>query len=266
MPEGNDVRTPSSTPDNAAPSETPVFEEKSHAQAPKQLNSKPQKPAAHVNIAKLNNLAVDAAREKDWQKATDLLKQALNVAPETATSYENLQAVYRYQTSLAYQTALSLKQKKTNAPTLKRIAPITDSLTSELRKKESKQASAQRKKRSPLSESKQNAVTAALNNWALAWSNQDIDEYITAYVINYTPTGFTRHSRWKQQREKRIKKASDISVEVKDISLEALSKQLVLARFKQRYASQQFNDTTNKQILLRYDGNTWKIAHEEVVN
>ncbi|MGQ2981213.1 MAG: TolC family outer membrane protein, partial [Polaromonas sp.] len=62
-------------------------------------------------------------------------------------------------------------------------------------------------------------VRQALQNWRAAWASRDVDAYLQFYAPNFVPpTGGDRDS-WKERRKTALSRASDITVEIADLTV-----------------------------------------------
>ncbi len=112
-----------------------------------------------------------------------------------------------------------------------------------------------------VSSSSTGAFTAAVQTWADAWSNQDVDGYINSYVPNYSPDGLS-NSAWQAQRNQRLTKPTYIKVTLANLSATQLNANTAIVTFNQRYESNTYQDMTNKEITLVRIQNSWKISSE----
>ena len=107
------------------------------------------------------------------------------------------------------------------------------------------------------------AIQAAVN-WAAAWSAQDINGYINAYVDGFRPSSGLSNSGWKKQRRQRLAKPSYIEVTLDNIHSSVLDANTIAVSFNQRYRSNTYKDRTNKQLVMVRTGDTWKISKEQI--
>ena len=104
-------------------------------------------------------------------------------------------------------------------------------------------------------------VVKSINDWARAWSNQEVDEYLAFYDKDFeTPSGQNR-KRWEAERRKRIEGKSRIEVKVDGVAVSFEGGKAV-ARFKQTYTSDRLTNVTSKTLVLIKAGNKWQILEE----
>lgn len=107
------------------------------------------------------------------------------------------------------------------------------------------------------------AIQAAVN-WAAAWSAQDINGYLNAYVDGFRPSSGLSNSGWKKQRHQRLTKPSYIEVTLDNIHSSVIDANTIAVSFNQRYRSNTYKDRTNKQLVMVRTGDTWKISKEQI--
>lgn len=105
-------------------------------------------------------------------------------------------------------------------------------------------------------------VNTHLKEWAKAWSAQDVDNYLRAYVAGYKPNNATSHKQWVEQRRSRLTRPSFIKVELNDIEVTMLSDNRAEATFRQSYRSDRYRDVERKRVNLMRRSSGWKIVAE----
>ena len=113
-------------------------------------------------------------------------------------------------------------------------------------------------------ESTQNndAVNKALLSWAGAWSERDADQYIRAYRNEYAPAG-KQHPDWVAERRQNFGRKKYIKISLSKIRLEQ-DKDRYRARFTQRYESNSYRDTVEKELIFALQNDQWKIVKEAI--
>ncbi|MBK8324587.1 MAG: tetratricopeptide repeat protein [Betaproteobacteria bacterium] len=107
------------------------------------------------------------------------------------------------------------------------------------------------------------AVTAALESWAKAWSAKDVKGYLAAYAPDFeTPAGEARPA-WEKQREERIERPKSIEVALTIKSVKVSGGEAV-AVVRQAYRSDALKSTTTKTMKLVKSGDRWLIKQERV--
>lgn len=107
------------------------------------------------------------------------------------------------------------------------------------------------------------AINQAVQDWAKAWSDQDMARYFAAYANNFTPANRASRAQWESDRRIRIVSKKSISVEVREIQI-SFNGDTASARFQQLYTSDNLKNTSRKTLELVRQGNRWLIARESV--
>jgi len=101
-----------------------------------------------------------------------------------------------------------------------------------------------------------------LKRWALAWSNQDVDDYLTFYGEQFIPPAGKKRAAWETERRIRLLKPKEITVSLGNFQLTALDNNRVQVETVQNYQSDIFTDRTKKIFDLLHTENGWKILRE----
>ncbi|WP_127478214.1 tetratricopeptide repeat protein [Sulfurivermis fontis] len=105
------------------------------------------------------------------------------------------------------------------------------------------------------------AVVTALEGWARAWSQQNVDAYLAYYDAAYAPEGMSRHA-WEEERRSRLSRPAWIKVELEDVQVAAPAPATVVVDLRQRYASPGYKDITLKRMTLALRDGNWMITSE----
>jgi tetratricopeptide (TPR) repeat protein len=234
-----------------------------------------------------NNLAVLYADQGQFDKARKALETAIKTHPSYATAHENLGDIYARMASEAYDKALQLDNGNTRAQG--KLSLIKDLFgtgnKTTIAAKEPKVAnpirSADTKKAEPTpiaaatpeklatetskNESGKNADDAlmqAVNNWAQAWSDKNLDKYFASYSDNFKPAKGESRKAWEKQRRDRINKPSRISVELSNVNIDLEDSNSAKVRFKQTYRADGSPIRTSKTLKMEKVGDNWLITQE----
>jgi len=225
-----------------------------------------------------NNLAVLYADQGQFDKARKALETAIKTHPSYATAHENLGDIYARMASEAYGKALQLDTA--NARAQGKLSLIKDlfgtgNKTTIAANVPVKNASAIPVAYTPPAEAKKanattpananEAITAAVNKWAHAWSNKNLDQYLASYGASFKPAKGLSRQVWEQQRKERITKPAKISVEVSGLKIES-DDSTAKAKFKQSYRADGTPIRTSKTLLMKRDGDNWYIVEEIASN
>ena len=218
-----------------------------------------------------NNLAVLYASQSKYDSAKNALEMAIRTHPSYATAHENLGDIYAKMASIAYDKALALDNKNATAQT--KLALIQDLIQGQPRKSVTKPVVAALKpaakpaaaepapvKPAPAPAAANNNVEAAVNNWAQAWSNRDVNAYLAAYASDFTSSGMTR-SAWEAQRRDRITAPKTIDVQISGLKIDQQG-DTASATFRQAYRSDLLRSTVTKTLKLALQNGQWRIISE----
>jgi len=245
-----------------------------------------------------NNLAVLYASQGQYEKARSALEMAIRTHPSYATAHENLGDIYAKMASQAYDKALQLDKGNTAAQT--KLNLIKDLFSSSPRapkagaagkvetttkaaavtpapKVPEKIAQAPAKTAVPAAKpapSREPAKAAparnpdevlkAVNEWAKAWSGNDVDGYLARYATDFqTPKGESRGD-WESQRKTRIAKPRKIQVDIESPKVVFKENNRVTVTFRQNYRSDALKVTSTKTLVMVKAGDKWLIQQEKV--
>ena len=108
------------------------------------------------------------------------------------------------------------------------------------------------------------AVTRTLEAWALAWSSKDVKAYLSHYESDYSPDSATSHQDWAASRAVRVGKPGEIDVGIGEVRVALDGEGRAVARFHQRYRSDNLKSNTYKTMVLKRLGNRWLIVEERL--
>ena len=106
------------------------------------------------------------------------------------------------------------------------------------------------------------AVEAALNQWANAWSEQDVDLYLASYSKEFIPPKNKRRSVWEKERRQRLLRPKYIKITLSDVKINLHGNEYAEVRFSQRYQSDTYGDKVRKEVLMRKVDEKWLITQE----
>jgi len=228
----------------------------------------PELPEPH------NNLAVLYAARGDYEKARDELEMAIRTHPSYATAHENLGDIYAKMASQAYDKALQFDKTNTTAQTklalIKELFSVTQPAAQPLSSAAGKPtlAAAPAPAAAPAAKPKPadpaDAVVTTVNNWARAWSQNDVNGYLSFYASTFeTPSGQSRKA-WEAERKMRVAKARNIEVKVGELQVRFTDTNRVVVTFHQDYRSSSLQSSVTKTLVMSRDGDRWLIQQERV--
>ena len=110
----------------------------------------------------------------------------------------------------------------------------------------------------PLDEAK-----ATVEAWARAWSERDVATYLGYYGEGFAPENDASRADWEKSRRQMIERRRKIAVTVRDLRVEQLSDDRVVARYTQDYVADTYRESgTPKRLVLVREGAGWRIVAE----
>ena len=252
-----------------------------------------------------NNLAMIYLERGDYDRASQMLIEAINSHPSYATAYDNLSRIYKGIASEAYRRAVSESSEPakyrhdielTPLARLESLSPgdITDFIAVGLGKQAPAIILRYWAPRSPgltdtgifwvrpaPSESVRATGSATpdaieianrgtllierVKRWARAWSDKDFDAYTGYYAPDYRADQATRE-QWIAQRRSRILRPGDIRVAVDAFEIRSRSENRAIIDFRQSFDSPTYSDRVVKRLVLNRIGGQWKITEERVLS
>lgn len=113
----------------------------------------------------------------------------------------------------------------------------------------------------PAADSEKN-IRDAVNGWALAWSSQNVEKYLSSYAESFkTPNGESR-KQWEATRRDRLTRPGAIKVDISNLRVIMDSSDQARAVFKQTYRAGSTVMRTSKTLVFRNAGGKWLIEQE----
>ena len=110
----------------------------------------------------------------------------------------------------------------------------------------------------------QGAILGLVQNWAAAWSSQDVEKFVNFYTSDYSSSGKTR-KQWLQDRELKISNKQFISVKLDQFELVEENGE-VKVTFRQNYQSDVVSSISVKQLTFQLSQGQWKIVSERILS
>ncbi|MEO7727635.1 MAG: tetratricopeptide repeat protein [Burkholderiales bacterium] len=244
-----------------------------------------------------NNLAVLYASQGHYDKALTALELSIRTHPSYATAHENLGDIYAKMASQAYDKALQLDKSNTGAQTkldmLKELfssgargtgKPGVSKMTPNVVAAVSKPApmaaapapvataaaliapapAARVEPAKPAAASNDGDVLKTVNNWAKAWSDNDVNGYLGFYATDFQTPGGEPRADWAAARKARITKPKKIDVRVEAPKVKFTDSNRASVTFRQSYRSANLKVASTKTLVLVMTGNRWLIQQERV--
>lgn len=210
-----------------------------------------------------NNLAMIFLAQGDYDRASQLLVDALNTSPSYATAYDNLSQIYKGIASEAYRRAVSESDEPAKYTHKIELTALTNLEAAD---------------QEPIVEEVPNDQKTLINfanqetllieqvkGWATAWGGKDFAAYTDFYAPEYRAS-FESRDQWVEYRRKRIARPGTIKVEVSDIQIKWRSENRAIIDFKQAYDSTRYSDRVVKRLGFSRVGSQWKITEEQVLS
>jgi tetratricopeptide (TPR) repeat protein len=107
-------------------------------------------------------------------------------------------------------------------------------------------------------------VIKAVNEWARAWSGNDVEGYLATYASDFeTPKGEPR-AKWESERKSRVAKPRKIQVSIESPKVVFTENNRVRVTFRQNYRSDALNSSSTKTLVMVKAGDKWLIQQERV--
>jgi Flp pilus assembly protein TadD len=235
-----------------------------------------------------NNLAVLHADAGQYDKAKKALETAIKTHPSYATAHENLGDIYARMASEAYDKALQLDGGNARAQSKlslikdlfgtgnkTTIAAKADAKSGKNGTTDTKPIRPADKKPEPVkaaepvantSATDEQNITDAVNNWAKAWSDKNLDGYFASYADSFKPAKGDSRKTWEQTRRDRISKPASINVEITNPKVTLEDADNAKMSFKQIYTANGKPIRTIKTLLLKKVNGAWLIDQEIASN
>lgn len=101
--------------------------------------------------------------------------------------------------------------------------------------------------------SKQQELIAAIDTWRKEWEAQNLDSYLEFYHEEFRGSGMNKRA-WSRHKKNIKNQYTNIRIELEPLLVLRFGDQ-ILARFRQRYQSDQYEDFGKKTIYAFYDEN-----------
>ncbi len=209
-----------------------------------------------------NNLAMIFIADGDYEKASQLLVDAINTHKSYAIAYQNLNQIYASMASEAYKQAVS---DSADPPKQRPIIELTalsklDSIGARL----APDAPLAQKTLVDIANFETLLIEQVIN-WAKAWGNKDIETYAGFYSSEYK-TEFETHGDWVEHRRARITQPEFIKIGISNVQIRTQSENRAIIEFEQSYDSPNYADRVIKRLALSRIGSQWKITDERVIS
>ena len=249
-----------------------------------------------------NNLAVLYASSGQYLKASAALEMAIRTNPTYGTAHENLGDVYAKLASQAYDKALQLDSANStaklklnlvknlignttggtnpklnpkvssnntttlSAPTVNQAAAaISPAKSTTTETPNSPKAVVKTASKLVSSESDSEQLLNAVNSWAKAWSDQDMQKYLGSYAKDFETGKNQSRSAWEEERRQRIEGKNKINVRIENTKVNVDGNSATV-KFKQHYNSDRLSSSSTKTLSFVKQNGKWLIVQERSGN
>ena len=101
-----------------------------------------------------------------------------------------------------------------------------------------------------------------VTSWASAWQSGRDDIYLLHYHPDFVPQYLASREAWEAQRRERITELGEISISLREFSLESLEGGTAVVHFTLNYRRPGYADRTRKALHLKLNGHLWQILRE----
>lgn len=108
------------------------------------------------------------------------------------------------------------------------------------------------------------AIQTALNGWANAWQEKNVDAYLASYAKTFIPADGSERATWEARRRNILEQSGTIVVEVGSPQLEMRDSTHAVTTFRQNYRSPKLQTKTQKTLEWEKIDGTWQIVGEMV--
>ncbi|MEJ2177499.1 MAG: hypothetical protein P8Y12_06015 [Gammaproteobacteria bacterium] len=105
------------------------------------------------------------------------------------------------------------------------------------------------------------ALIDRVKSWASAWSDRDVDRYLSHYSESFKPRDNMTLEEWKKQRYGRLRWREFIIVKPSEYSI-SVEGDSAAVNFSQYYKSERFEDTIRKTLEFKKEKGRWLITRE----
>ena len=105
-------------------------------------------------------------------------------------------------------------------------------------------------------------VLKTINEWAAAWSSQNVERYLAFYAEDFKTPDNESRSAWEEQRHKRISSPKSIHVGISNPKVKFIGDSHASVSFKQIYHASHLKNSSAKTLVLVKSGSSWLIQEE----
>jgi len=108
-------------------------------------------------------------------------------------------------------------------------------------------------------------IESSLNDWAKAWSSQDVTLYLESYSEEFLPSKGLSREAWESQRKIRLASPDYIKINLSDIKINHHEDDFADIEFIQSYQSNTYTDSVKKMLSMQRIEDEWLIVAENII-
>ena len=214
----------------------------------------------------MNNLGAIYQLQGRLGKAVRQLNETIKAFPNFMAAYENLGDTYIQIAVHQYRNGLKLNPDHPGLGSKIEISQQFQSLVQTTLEKRNAKVPAPTESKIDIGtlsqEELQEVIQKFMQDWAEAWSSQDIARYFDYYSSDFIPAKSVDLEVWKARKTGILQSAEYIDVQVRGIEPILQPDGRVEVRFVQSYESNRYKSTARKFMRLNHDGERFYIAEE----
>ena len=109
------------------------------------------------------------------------------------------------------------------------------------------------------------AIEQTVHDWATAWSQGRVADYLRFYGQAFRPANGKGRERWQVERRARLSGSSNIRVTLDELQVRLAGSRRAWVEFIQTYRSDSYQDKVRKLLEMRLEDDAWKIVEEQVI-
>ncbi|MBM5575046.1 hypothetical protein [Deefgea sp. CFH1-16] len=108
----------------------------------------------------------------------------------------------------------------------------------------------------------QQQVIASAEEWANAWSKQNVGAYVNSYAKAFKAPG--GRAAWEKDRQSKIAGPKSIDVKLSKFKVSMIDENNAKVTLRQSYKSDRLSSNTTKTLIMQKSGNRWLILEERI--
>ena len=201
----------------------------------------------------------------DPNKIEDIERESLNQTAQVDTDSKNRRNL---ESRNPLSSPTSLNEKENSEPTPKapqtKIAKVPESEKIE----DTREPPLTQVGEPILGSSTKESLVEAIDEWAKAWSNKNVRNYLSSYSKDFSVPGNRSRKNWENLRKDRLSRPKFIKVTLEYQRFVQVEEDVVDVFFRQTYSSNTYRDVTDKVLRMtkvlrmRKEDSDWKILIE----